>query len=39
MAVLTNEQKQVLKSLPIQGYLDWRGIEYKQTSRRQLALV
>lgn len=39
MAVLTNEQKQVLKSLPIQGYLDWRGIEYKQTSRRQLALL
>lgn len=39
MAVLTKEQKQVLKSLPIQGYLDWRGIEYKQTSRRQLALI
>ena len=36
---LTDEQKRELKGLPIQGYLDWTGIDYTRASRKTLQLV
>ena len=36
---LSQHDKAVLKSLPIQGYLDWRGIDYVRVSANELRLV
>lgn len=36
MAKLTAEQKAKLKALPIQGYMDWKGIKYVQESATSL---
>lgn len=36
MAKLTAEQKAKLKSLPIQGYMDWKGIKYVKESATSL---
>lgn len=36
MAELSKEQKAKLKALPIQGYMDWRGIKYVQESATSL---